>query len=239
MKFDPPLRQAILLRRYKRFLADIETPEGERITIHCPNTGSMLNCQDPGSRVWYSTVDNPKRKYPNTWELVETRSKALVGVNTARANQLVEEALNENVLDELAGYSGCSREVPFGEEKSRIDFLLTCGNSPLEHGVFVEVKNVSLGTSDGTGLFPDAVTARGQKHLRELIHVAQAGNRAVLLFCVQHSAVEVVVPADEIDPVYGALLREAADRGVELLAYKAVLSPDEIRVSGKTPVRVD
>lgn len=237
MEFSPALQQGVLIQRYKRFLADIETADGRRITIHCPNTGSMLNCQDPGSRIWYSTSSSAGRKYPHTWELVETGGGDLVGINTGRANPLVEEALGAGILAELQGYTTVRREVRFGQERSRIDFLLSNGEDSGESACYVEVKNVSLGAGSGIGFFPDAVTTRGQKHLRELMQVAAQGQRAVLLFCVQHSGVQLVRPADHIDPDYSNLLRAAAAAGVELLAYGARLSPQHIELAYRVPVQ--
>lgn len=238
MKFDPPLQEGILLKRYKRFLADVECSDGSVLTIHCPNTGSMLNCAEPGSRVWYSVSDNPARKYPNTWELVETGADDLAGINTGRANSLVEEALKEGVVDELADYEDIRREVRFGSERSRIDFLLDeCPAKKLPL-CYLEVKNVTLSLGAGLGVFPDAVTTRGQKHLRELIEVERQGNRAVLFFCVQHSGIEVVATADQIDPEYGRLLRKAASAGVELLAYRATLSPSAISLTKRIPIEL-
>ncbi len=239
MEFDPRLKEGLLIKRYKRFLADIETVDGRQLTIHCPNTGSMQGCKDPGSRVWYSTSNNTSRKYPDTWEMVETSDGELVGINTGRANALVAEAWHAGILAHLNAYSELRREVPLGEENSRIDFLLSDpgkGNLP---DCYVEVKNVSLGRGDGLGVFPDAVTVRGQRHLRELIAVRSQGKRAVLLFCVQHTGVKRVAPADDIDPDYGRLLRKAAEAGVELLAFQAILSPRSISLSCQLPVQLD
>ena len=219
MQFPDPLQEAVLLRRYKRFLADVELPDGRQMTLHCPNTGSMKNCQQPGSRVWFTLSDNPKRKYPGTWQIVEVEGGALVGINTGLANGLVAEAIAINRVAELSGYSSMRKEVAYGNQRSRIDFLLASENG--DSDCFIEVKNVSLGVGDGVGLFPDAVTSRGQKHLQELIDVVRSGHRAVLFFCVQHSGIDVVRPADEIDPDYGQLLRDAAKAGVELVAYRA------------------
>jgi sugar fermentation stimulation protein A len=224
MQFDPPLQQATLIKRYKRFLADIELSSGETRTIHCPNTGSMKNCQAPGSRVWYSTSSNPKRKYPNTWELVEVDSLDLVGINTGLANQLVVDAIAAGTVPQLQGYQQLKTEVPYGGQKSRIDILLQAAASRRATDCYIEVKNVSLGMGDGLGLFPDAVTTRGQKHLQELMLMSSLGYRAVLYFCVQHSGIHRVSPADEIDPDYGRLLREAAANGVEIMAYGAVFN---------------
>lgn len=237
MKLPGPLREAVLLRRYKRFLADVETTEGERLTLHCPNTGSMKNCQEPGSRVWYSWSDNPKRKYPGTWQLLERSDGDLVGINTGLANHLVREAIERGVVTELAGYKGLRREVAYGESgRSRIDLLLE--DHPEAPDCHVEVKNVSLGEAGAVGLFPDAVTARGQKHLRELMQVSAEGGRAVLFFCVQHTGIDELRPADRIDPEYGRLLREAAAAGVELLAWRARFDVEEAEVKLVEPLPV-
>ncbi len=221
MRFERNLQQGILVKRYKRFLADIETKTGELMTLHCPNTGSMKNCQNPGSRIWYTDSQNPKRKYACTWEIVEVEQKHKVGINTGLANKLVYEAISSGRIKQLNGYQNIRTEVPYGEQRSRIDLLLENPGSEPAASCFVEVKNVSLGLSDGLGLFPDAVTTRGQKHLQELLTMHKLGHRAVLLFCVQHSGIERVAPADAIDVKYGRLLREVAAAGVEVLAYRA------------------
>ncbi len=250
MLFPDPLQEAVLLRRYKRFLADIELPDGSQMTLHCPNTGSMKNCQQPGSRVWFSLSDNPKRKYPGTWQVIEVRSGsgedaggseaecALVGINTGLANRLVAEAIDSDLVAELRNFTTMRREVAYGKQRSRIDLLLQSDSGASD--CFVEVKNVSLGMAERVGLFPDAVTSRGQKHLQELIDVAQGGQRAVLFFCVQHTGIDVVRPADEIDPDYGRLLREAAAAGVELLAYRARfdLANSQVSLDTRLPVQV-
>lgn len=238
MEFIPALREGILLKRYKRFLADIETDDGSVLTLHCPNTGSMLNCCEPGWRVWFSTSDNPRRRYSSTWEMVENDSGELIGINPGRANYLVEEALEAGIVRELRGYSNRRREVGFGEENSRIDFLLERAEGNAVRECYVEVKSVTLGLGGGKGVFPDAITTRGQKHLRELIEIKARGQRAVLLFCVQHSGIDEVAPADYIDADYGSLLRKAASVGVELFAYKVMLSPQEIKVAHRVPVKL-
>jgi sugar fermentation stimulation protein A len=238
MEFVPALREGILLKRYKRFLADIETDDGSVLTLHCPNTGSMLNCCEPGWRVWFSTSDNPRRKYSSTWEMVENDSGELIGINPGRANYLVEEALEAGIVRELRGYGNRRREVRFGEENSRIDFLLERAEGNAARECYVEVKSVTLGLGGGQGVFPDAITTRGQKHLRELIEIKARGQRAVLLFCVQHSGIDEVAPADYIDADYGSLLRKAAGVGVELFAYKVMLSPQEIKVAHRVPVKL-
>ncbi len=231
MKFDSPLIEGVLLRRYKRFLADVELPGGRVVTAHSSNTGSMKGCSTPGSRVWLRDSGNPKRKYPLTWEIVEGDDGALVGINTLRANDLVEEAINAGVVAELQGYERIRREVRYGRENSRIDLLLERGDEQ----AWVEVKSVTL-ARDGVGLFPDAVTRRGQKHLRELADMAAQGQRAVILYCIQRSDINRFAPADAIDPEYGRLLREVMAAGVEALAYRAEISPRQIRLVEKTPV---
>jgi sugar fermentation stimulation protein A len=235
MKLAEQLQAATLLRRYKRFLADIELADGSQLTIHCPNTGSMKNCQKPGSRVWYTLSDNPKRKYPGTWQLIEVDKKHLVGINTGLANKLVREAIESQQLGSLAGFDVIRSEVPYGEQRSRIDLLLeTEGKQPC----YIEVKNVSLGQADGQGLFPDAVTQRGQKHLQELMEMVRQGNRAMLCFCVQHSGIDRLSPADEIDPDYAGLLRQASAAGVELIALRASfdVQASEISLTEEIPV---
>ncbi|GLU41494.1 DNA/RNA nuclease SfsA [Pseudomonas sp. NBRC 100443] len=234
MRFAPELEEARLLRRYKRFLADIETAGGEQLTIHCPNTGSMLNCMSEGCRVWFSRSSDPKRKLPGTWELSETPQGRLACVNTGRANRLVEEALLAGGVAELAGFAALRREVAYGVENSRADFRLEFAAGP----VFVEVKSVTLGfDATSVAAFPDAVTTRGAKHLRELAALARQGTRAVLLYCVNLSGIEAVRPAEEIDPAYAAALREARDAGVEMLAYGADIDVSEIRLS--RPLRIE
>ncbi|MCP1606886.1 DNA/RNA nuclease SfsA [Pseudomonas citronellolis] len=234
MRFAPELEEARLLRRYKRFLADIETAGGEQLTIHCPNTGSMLNCMSEGCRVWFSRSDDPKRKLPGTWELSETPQGRLACVNTGRANRLVEEALLAGSVAELAGFAALRREVAYGMENSRADFRLEFAAGP----VFVEVKSVTLGfDATPVAAFPDAVTIRGAKHLRELAALARQGIRAVLLYCVNLSGIDAVRPAEEIDPAYAAALREARDAGVEMLAYGADIDVSEIRLS--RPLRIE
>lgn len=227
MRFEPPLEEGRLLRRYKRFLADIETAGGEVLTLHCPNTGSMLHCQPPGSRVWFSRASGPKRKLPGTWELVETDHGRLACINTARANRLVEEALLAGGIAELAGFTALRREVAYGLENSRADFRLEYPAGPL----YLEVKSVTLGFADTpVAAFPDAVTTRGARHLRELAALAAAGERAVLLYCVLLEGIEAVRPAAEIDAAYALALGEARRQGVQVLAYGARLSPAGVQL---------
>lgn len=220
MIIKPPLQPARLIKRYKRFLADVELPDTSLITLHCPNTGSMKNCLYPGNRVWYSDSGNPKRKYPCTWYFTEDLQQNIIGIHTGLSNQLAREAILSGRIADLSGYGKLTSEMRYGDQNSRIDFYLSEHERELPD-CYVEVKNVSLLSQDGVGLFPDAVTTRGQKHLEELILVRQQGYRAVLLFCVQHSGIERLMPADQIDPVYGGLLRKASAEGVEVLAYGA------------------
>ena len=215
MKYPGALSEARLIRRYKRFLADVSTPDGRVLTIHCPNTGSMLNCREPDSRVWYTTSADARRKYPQTWQIVEVDGRNLVGINTAMANPLVEEAIKGGLVQSLAGFTALKREAAYSSG-GRADFLVSLP----ERDCYVEVKNVSL-AEEGVGRFPDAVTERGQRHLRELMAVRRDGFRAMVIFCVAHDGAQRVRPADDIDPRFGELLREAAREGVELLAYGA------------------
>ena len=235
MRFEPPLEQATLLRRYKRFLADIETVSGELLCIHCPNTGSMLNCMDEGAQVWFSRSNDPKRKLPGTWEIGETPHGRLAVINTARANGLVEEALRAGLIAELAGFTALKREVPYGQERSRVDFCLEYPSGT----AFVEVKSVTLGFADSrVAAFPDARTERGAKHLRELAALARAGIRAVQLYCVNLSGIDAVRPAEEIDPAYAAALRDAVEAGVEVLAYGAEISPLGVQLVRRLEVQL-
>jgi len=231
MLFNPPLSHGILVKRYQRFLADVQLESGEIITLHCPNTGSMRNCNAPGARVLFSDSGNHQRKYRHTLEAVATPSGAWAGVNTSRANLLVQELIENQEIDTLQGYATCRREVRYGTENSRVDFLLE-GHS---HGAacYVEVKNVTLEADSRQVQFPDAVTERGRKHLRELMGVCARGHRAILFFCVQHSSAEFFSPADEIDPAYGTVLREASAAGVEVMAWAARISAQESRLERK------
>ena len=243
MNYQQILQEARLIRRYKRFMADVELADGSQITLHCPNTGSMKNCLYPGNKVWYSDSGNPKRKYPCTWEQAEIPVQfgnsvrmTRAGLNTNMANKFVEELLTASGVPELAQYQQIRREVRYGEEKSRIDFLLQQPELP---DCYVEVKSVTLAIGDGLGLFPDAVTTRGTKHLREMAHIASQGRRAVLFFCVQHTGIDHVAPADEIDPEYGKALRKAMDAGVEVIAWGAEITTDSTSLVKPLPVEIN
>lgn len=230
--YEPALVGATLIQRYKRFLADIRLDDGRELTVHCPNTGSMKNCGGPGSRVWVNLQQRPGRKLPGTWELVETLPGELACIHSARANTVVAAALVAGLITPLAAYPMVRREVTLTPGGSRFDFLL---EGPGDTCV-LEVKSVTLAQGDGVGAFPDAVSLRGQKHLRELTQLAQAGQRACLLFCVMHSGIRCVQPADGIDPVYGRLLREAVAAGVLVLAWAVHPTPDGLSVIGQLPV---
>lgn len=225
----PPLIPGTLIKRYKRFLADVTLEDGSVVTVHCPNSGSMKGCATPGSRVFLSRSPNPGRTYPHTWELVESDG-FWAGINTGLPNRLVREAIENATVAELRGYATIRPEVPYGKH-SRIDLLL---EGPAGR-CFVEVKNVTL-VEDGRALFPDAVTTRGQKHLNELIRVVREGDRGVIFFTVQRGDGNSVSPADGIDPEYGRLLRLALANGVEALAYRALVTPGEIKLTEKLPI---
>jgi len=230
MIFDPPLLPGQLVRRYKRFLADVEL-EGGIETVHCANPGSMMGLAEAGSPVWLSRSANPARKLPLTWELVETAGGALVGVNTGYANRLAEEALSRGLIPALAGYQAWRREVAYGAA-SRIDFLLTGPDRPL---CYVEVKSVTL-ARDGVAEFPDSVTARGSRHLKELVEMRRQGARSVMLFLAQRQDCGSFAVAGDIDPAYAGALAAASAAGVEILAYACRVSPQGIELAGPLPL---
>ncbi len=232
------LKPAILIKRYKRFLADITLNNDDITTIHVANTGAMTGCAEPADTVWYSTSSNPKRKYPYSWELTQTKQNHLICVNTLRANQLTEEALLNGTITELQGFDELQREVKYGDENSRIDFLLRCNNAGNKNKAltYVEVKSVTL-LEGNQGYFPDAVTTRGQKHLRELTSIVKNGDRAVLLFAVLHTGIHHFKVAKHIDEKYADLLKEAIGSGVEVLVYKAKISPESIILS--EPMKIE
>ncbi len=234
MEFEGPLIEARLLRRYKRFLADVEFSDGRQTTVHCPNTGSMLGCCESGARIWLSRSSKPHRKYPLTWELVETAGANLVGVNTQRTNHLVKEGLESGAIAPLAGYSILRAEVPFPGGEGRVDFFLET-----EQGCyFLEVKNVTAAVSDRRALFPDAVSERASRHVLALANQHRAGHGAGLLFCAQRSDVDCISPADEIDPAYGRNLRAAVAAGIDVWAYRAAVSCQEIVLTESIPVKL-
>lgn len=230
MKLPAPLLSGRLLRRYQRFLADVELDDGRFVTAYTPNTGSMLQCAIPGHRVLISAADSPLRKLPWTLELIEVNG-FWVDTHTHRTNRIVEEGLRAGTIPELSGYR-VTAEVPYHD--SRIDFLLDGGGEK----IFVEVKNVTLCSASGIASFPDAVTVRGQKHLRELARARAEGFRAVIFFLVQRSEAMAFTPADVIDPIYGELLREVVAAGVEALAYRSVVTPEAATIGVRLPIQL-
>ncbi|HEY2892539.1 MAG TPA: DNA/RNA nuclease SfsA [Dongiaceae bacterium] len=226
MRFETPLTAGILVRRYKRFLADV-TIDGRAETAHCANPGSMLGLAEPGSRIWLSTSSKPSRKLRLSWELIESAG-GLVGINTGYANRLAEEALRAGRIEALTGYGSLRREVAYGDG-SRVDFLLEDTGRP---PCYVEVKSVTLKRGE-TAEFPDAVTARGTRHLRELIAMRQAGFRAVMLFLAQRGDCRRLTIAADIDPAYDAALAWARQAGVEMMAYACDVDPSGIELAGK------
>lgn len=235
MRFASPLQRGRLVQRYKRFLADIVLEDGRAITATCPNTGSMLGLTGSGSAVWVSRSDRATRKYPHTWEMVEHdlgKGPQLVGINTGHPNRLVEEAIAAGRIGELASYPGIRREVRYGVN-SRIDLLLTGEDGRL---CYVEIKNVHLSRTAGLAEFPDCVTERGIKHLRELGDMVEQGHRAVMLYLIQRGDVLRMQLAGDLDPGYAAAFDVARRRGVEALAYACDLTPEGIEVSRAVPL---
>ena len=222
-----------LVRRYKRFLADVILDDGEALTVHCPNTGSMRNCVEEGAEVWLSHSDNPKRKYAYTWELTRTSRGHTIGINTGNANSLVADAITQGRVSSLSADAGLRREVTVGD--SRVDIVLGEGIEQC----FVEVKGVTRledPPSKSIGVFPDAVSERATKHVAELVRLVGEGYRAVLFFCVQHSGIREVRPGFHIDPVYAEALREAAGQGEEVLAMKTQFGPGKPVLQRELPV---
>ena len=235
MKFPTPLVRGRLVRRYKRFLADVTLDTGEEITATCPNTGSMRGLTEQGSVVWLSVSDSKTRKYAHTWEMVEAdlgQGPTLVGINTNHPNRLVAEAVAEARIPEIAGYAAARREVKYGLA-SRIDLLL---EDPAKGLAYVEVKNVHLSRTAGLAEFPDSVTERGAKHLRELAAMVEAGHRAVMVYLIQRADAERFTFASDIDPKYAEAYTLARAAGVEAIAYTCTLTPEEITIARSVPI---
>lgn len=226
----PPLISGKLIKRYKRFLADIRLADGSEITAHCPNSGSMTGCSEPGRTVYVSRHDSPKRKLPYTWELIDMGT-SLVGVNTMVPNRLVAETIADRRIPELNDFDTIQREVKVGSH-SRLDLKLRKKDAP---SCYIEIKNSTL-VKNRSALFPDAVTARGQKHLAELMTLTESGHRCVMFFLVQRMDAHSFAPADHIDPVYGEKLRQAAAQGVEMIVYDVKIDLNQIQINGKLPV---
>jgi sugar fermentation stimulation protein A len=227
MRFPKPLERGRLIKRYKRFLADVVLDSGETITASCPNTGSMLGLSSPGATVWLSRSDSPTRKYPHTWEMIEAdlgAGPSLVGINTGHPNRLVTEAIEAGHIKKLAGYQSLRREVKYGEA-SRIDILL---EDDKKGRCYVEIKNVHLMREAGIAEFPDCVTARGAKHLRELSEMVAQGHRAVMLFLIQRADAKSFRLASDLDATYAETFGQAVAAGVEAMVYTCRMSPEEI-----------
>ena len=236
MQFPSPLLRGTLVKRYKRFLADVILENGDEITAHVANSGSMLGLKEAGTEVWLSQSDNPKRKLKYSWELVRDGT-GLVGINTMLPNKLVTEAIKAGKIPELMGYGGLRQEVRYGKN-SRIDILLTDEARP---DCYVEIKSVTLrrdSETNGRAEFPDAVTTRGTKHLGELSDMVAAGSRAVMFYLVQREDCSFFSVANDIDPAYAAGLTEAIRVGVEVICYACRLTPNEIVIERSLPIRL-
>lgn len=231
MEFEAPLIRGTLIRRYKRFLADIEFDDGKVLTAHCPNTGSMLSCSTPGSEVALSVSDNPKRKYPHTLEMVKDND-IWVGVNTSKTNRLVEEAIAAGKVAEFENVGKIAREVKTSDH-TRLDLRVTSGSEE----TFIEVKNCSLAI-DNVAMFPDAVTARGTKHLLELQRIYKEGAKSCIFFLVQRMDADCFAPASHIDPLYAETLATVAKTGVLVLAYQADVTPERIKIIRPLPIEL-
>jgi sugar fermentation stimulation protein A len=226
--------KGVLLRRYKRFLADIETAEGEQITVHCPNPGAMTGCAKPGSQIRCSTSDNPKRKLRHTLEMIRV-GRSWVGLQPMHANRLVKSALEAGAIEKLRGYREVRPEVKV-HGGSRLDFMLS-GHARRRKPLYIEVKSVTL-AQEGVARFPDAVTTRGRRHMDTLAQLHKDGARAVVLFIVQRVDCNVMEPADAIDPDYASALRGAVAEGVEAIAIQARVTANAIHLERELPVRL-
>lgn len=241
MRFGSELVPATLIRRYKRFLADVELADGSLITAHVANPGAMTGLQAEGSRVWLSKSPSLVRKLPYSWELIEAdfgSGLELTGVNTMHPNPVVAEALSAGTIPELAGYASIRREVKYGRtingKGSRIDFLL---EDPARPPCYLEVKNVHLMRRPNVAEFPDSVTARGAKHLDELAEMAASGARAVMLFVIQIGSAQSFALARDMDPAYARAFDGASKSGVEALAWTCAITRDEITLNRSVPIR--
>jgi len=231
MRFSTRLIRGTLVQRYKRFLADVRLADGQIVTAHCTNTGSMMGCKEPGSTVYISCSDKPSRKLAYTWEMLQI-NRAWVGINTMHPNRLVAEAVEGGIIPELIGYNTIRREV-VTRPGTRLDLCLE-GRDGL---CFVEVKNVTLAV-DGVAAFPDAVSERGTKHLKELMRLRRKGHRAAVVFVIQRPDCHSFRPADEIDAEYGRWLRKAIKAGVEVLPYRAKVTPKGISLTQRIETRL-
>lgn len=231
MRFSTPLLPAVLIRRYKRFLADARLEDGTEITAHCANPGSMMGLAEPGMRIWLEPNDDPKKKLDYGWRLVDHENGHFTGVDTSVPNRALKAALMAGEVAELADYPNVRPEVKYGEN-SRIDFLLTDEDKP---DLYVEVKSVTLLRQTGLAEFPDSVTARGTKHLAELQSMVTKGHRAMMLYLVQRTDAQTVTLAPDIDPTYAAAFDAARAAGVEVMALGCDITPDAITVGAALP----
>ena len=225
----PELTPGTLVKRYKRFLADVRLDSGELVTAHCANSGTMKECSEPGRLVYLSLHDNPKRKLKYTWEMIKMPT-SLVGVNTMVPNRLVKKSIEDGLVEQLKGYENVKAEIKVSD-RSRLDLLLTNGD---KEKCFVEIKNCTL-VKDGLASFPDAVTTRGRKHLMELQRLAKEGNRSIIFFLVQRMDAKAFSSADNIDPAYGKELRKAKNNGVEIIVYDVIIDLNRIVLGKKIP----
>tara|TARA_B100001094_G_scaffold104223_1_gene100503 strand:- start:727 stop:1467 length:741 start_codon:yes stop_codon:yes gene_type:complete len=232
MKFQSPLEPALLIKRYKRFLADVRTINNDLMTVHCANTGSLMGLSAPGQKVWIENSNNPSRKLQFSWKLNELSPDKFVVVDTGLANKIVKEALNENSIVELSNYSSFFSEVPYGTN-SRIDFLLEFNDKPK---CYLEVKSVTLSRRKKIAEFPDSVTSRGAKHLIELEKMVKSGFRAVMLFLICRNDCEVFDISDDLDPFYAKCFSKASEAGVEVLCYDTVINKEIIKIGRRIPL---
>jgi len=236
MEFSPSLLRGTLIKRYKRFLADVELDDGTLVTAHCPNTGAMTGCAQPGYTVYLSESNNPKRKLKYTWELAQTFDGHFIGINTHNANKLVAEALDNKVLDEFSDITDWKAEVTPPTANSRFDFALTRqGGGHQKVMEYMEVKSVTLADQE-KGFFPDAVTQRGAKHCLELARLAESGIKTSLLFCVQHTGIQSVRVAEHIDPTYANSVKIAAEAGVSIFAASCTIDEQKILLNQALPL---
>ncbi|MEL7105871.1 MAG: DNA/RNA nuclease SfsA [Pseudomonadota bacterium] len=232
MRFETPLVPARLIRRYKRFLADVLLDDGREVTAHCPNPGAMLGLDAEGARIWLEPNDDPKKKLKHGWRLVELAAGHMAGIDTGVPNRVVKEALLDQRVPALAAYTDIRPEVRYGEN-SRVDFLATAPGLP---DAYVEVKNVHLRRHGALAEFPDCVTTRGAKHLGELARVAEAGHRAVMLYVIQRTDCTTMRLAGDLDPGYRAAAMDAADRGVEMVAHATAITTEGVWLTDPVPV---
>jgi len=228
----PPLIKGTLIKRYKRFLADITLETGEEVTAHCPNSGSMKGCAIPGSSVWLSESDNPKRKYKYTWELAKV-PQTMIGINTLVPNKLVKQSIENDLIEELAGYDHVKAEVKTSSH-TRLDLLL---ENKTGEKCYVEIKNCTM-VEEGIAMFPDAVTTRGQKHLDELVELVSQGHRGVIFYLIQRTDAILFKPAAMIDKIYAQKLRKAKENGVEIITRDTVITTELIKLRNAVPVQL-